>query len=75
VSDTATISGAVDSLILVTNLSALRKPDLSEFKRVVESCPTTKLGFVLTDAQIEESTYGTRPYEGYDSGRARERVS
>jgi Mrp family chromosome partitioning ATPase len=58
VSDAVTLSAEVDSLFLVTNLTLLKRPIVRELKRVLHTCPTTKLGFALTGAETEELAYG-----------------
>ena len=49
------LSAGVDGLILVTRLKVLRRPMLRELARVLEACPTAKLGFVLTGAESDDT--------------------
>lgn len=73
VGDAMALSGYVDGLILVTRLSIIRRPTITELKRVLDAAPVAKLGFVLTGAELEEGygyadyTYRYR-YAGYASG-------
>ena len=59
VSDAMALTAKVDALLVVTKLSAIRRPALNELRRVMEHAPITKLGFVLT---------GVRAQEGYGYG-------
>jgi succinoglycan biosynthesis transport protein ExoP len=63
VGDAITLSGKVDGMLVVTNLAQSRRPMLNELRRVLESCPAEKLGFVVTGAHLEDGyAYG---YGGY----------
>src|SRR5438132_13565442 len=57
VSDTIALSAKVDALIVVTNLGVVRRPVLNELRRVLETAPVVKLGFVLTGVKADE-VYG-----------------
>jgi hypothetical protein len=46
----------------------MRRPILNELSRVLATCPTRKLGFVLTGAQAEGG-YGQGYYYYYSSER------
>jgi Mrp family chromosome partitioning ATPase len=61
VGDAMTLSSRIDALLLVTRLDVIRRPMLAEMRRLLQACPSSSLGFVLTDAHLEE-TYG---YAGY----------
>jgi succinoglycan biosynthesis transport protein ExoP len=61
VGDAMALSAQVDALIVVARLSIIRRPTLGELRRVLDTCPAAKLGFVLAGAELEEG-YG---YEGY----------
>ena len=63
VGDAITLSGKVDGMLVVTNLAQSRRPMLNELRRVLESCPAEKLGFVVTGAHLEDG-YGYG-YGGY----------
>jgi tyrosine-protein kinase len=54
VSDALTLSTAVDALIVVTRLDKVRRNILTELNRVLATCPTPRLGFVLTAAEQED---------------------
>jgi polysaccharide biosynthesis transport protein len=73
VGDGMVVSGHVDALIVVTRLSLIRRPSIGELRRVLDSCPASKLGFVLTAADLEEGYgYGTYAYSYYGSAAPRE---
>ena len=59
VGDAMALTAEVDGLVVVTSLSVLRRPTIKELHRVLGACPTAKLGFVLTGADLEEG-------DGYD---------
>ena len=59
VSDAMALTAKVDALVVVTKLSAVRRPALNELRRVMDHAPIAKLGFVLT---------GVRAQEGYGYG-------
>ena len=66
VGDAITLSGNVDAMIVAANLASTRRHLLSELKRVLDNCPPTKLGFVLTGANLEDGYgYGYYGYGGY----------
>ncbi len=64
VGDAITLSGKVDGIMVVSNTTQARRPMLNELRRVLESCPAEKLGFVLTGTHLEE-TYGYGYGYGY----------
>jgi hypothetical protein len=55
------LSTAIDALLVVTRLGVVRRPMLKELKRALDSSPAAKLGFVVTDAELEEG-YGYGRY-------------
>ena len=59
VSDAMALTAKVDALLVVTRMSAVRRPALNELRRVLDQAPVAKLGFVLT---------GVRAQEGYGYG-------
>jgi Mrp family chromosome partitioning ATPase len=66
VGDGLVLSAHVDALMVVTRLSLVRRPSLAELRRVLDSCPASKLGFILTAADLEEGYgYGTYAYSYY----------
>ena len=62
VGDTLALSQAVEGMVIVARLNRLRKPMLSEVKRLIDGTPVKVLGFVLTGADAED-TYGYAHYE------------
>jgi polysaccharide biosynthesis transport protein len=64
VSDAMTLSIVVDGAVIVVKAGSTRRQVLSELRRLLESSPSTQLGFVLTNAQAG-SEYG---YSGYGYG-------
>ncbi len=62
--DTIALSSRVDALLVVARLDILRRPMLTELKRVLDSCPPSKLGFVLAGADSEDG-YGYGYGYGY----------
>jgi tyrosine-protein kinase len=71
VGDAMALSSKVDALMLVTRMEKVRRPMLSELKRMIDSAPTRKLGFIVTGAEAEEG-YGYGYGYGYDYTRAYE---
>jgi tyrosine-protein kinase len=74
VGDALTLSKHADALLLIARLNLLRRPMINELHRMLASAPVEKLGFIVTDAQ-EEETYGYAGtyYGGYIETRQRER--
>jgi len=70
VGDGLVLSSKVDAVIAVTRMDVMRRPMLSELKRLLDTMPAKKLGFVVTGAESEES-YGYG-YGGYYYQRAYE---
>jgi Mrp family chromosome partitioning ATPase len=68
VGDALTLATKVSALLIVTRLPAMRRPILNELSRVLDTCPTRKLGFVLSGAQTEGG-YGQGYYYYYSSER------
>jgi polysaccharide biosynthesis transport protein len=66
VGDALALTTYVDGLLVVTSLRAIRPPMLDELRRVLTECPVTKLGFILTGADLE----GGYEYLTYRYGRA-----
>jgi succinoglycan biosynthesis transport protein ExoP len=64
VSDPIRLSAKVDALIVATNPRVARRPVLNELRRVLDSAPVVKLGFVLTGAKLDEA-YGYGSGYGY----------
>ena len=69
VGDAMTLSSRADGLILLTRLNTIRRPMLRELSRVLDSVPTTKLGYVVTGSQPEAGYSGGYGYGyGYSKG-------
>jgi len=67
VGDAMTLSARADGLIVLTRLTTARRPMLRELGRIVESAPTTKIGYVVTGARNEGAYSGGYGY-GYGKG-------
>jgi Mrp family chromosome partitioning ATPase len=67
VGDALALSARVDAIVLVSRLSIVRRPMLSEVRRLLEASPAPALGFVLTGADLEDAYdyAGYYPYRGY----------
>ncbi len=78
VGDGLVLSAKVDAIVAVTRMEAVRRPMVTELKRLLDTMPAAKLGFVVTGAEAEEA-YGAgyggyyyyRPYERRESGALR----
>ncbi len=64
VADALTLATRVDALVIVARLNYVRRPALLELARVLDSCPTPRLGFVATGAAHDEA-YGYGYGYGY----------
>jgi Mrp family chromosome partitioning ATPase len=64
VGDGLTLSAKVDAVIVVTRMEVVRRPMIAELKRLLETMPANKLGFVVTGAEAEEG-YGVGGYYYY----------
>jgi Mrp family chromosome partitioning ATPase/capsular polysaccharide biosynthesis protein len=69
VGDAMVLSAKVDALILAARIETVRRPMLAEVRRLLDTIPAFKLGFVATGAEAEEAYgygygygYGPRPY-------------
>ncbi|HEV7564989.1 MAG TPA: Wzz/FepE/Etk N-terminal domain-containing protein [Microbacteriaceae bacterium] len=71
VGDGLVLSAKVDAVMVVTRLDAMRRGMLTELKRLLDTMPAEKLGFIVTGADEEES-YGSG-YAGYYYARPYER--
>ena len=63
VGDALALSAKVDGVLVVTRMEVMRRPMLGELRRLLDTMPAAKLGFVVTGAESEES-YGYG-YGGY----------
>ena len=76
VGDGISLSGKVDGMLTVTNFATCRRPMLNELRRVLESCPAAKLGFVVTGTHLEDGYgygYGGYYYAPRSAAEQRER--
>jgi hypothetical protein len=62
VGDARVISATSDALIVATRLRAVKRATVEELRRALGTCPTLKLGYVVTGAELEEG-YG---YGGFE---------
>jgi Mrp family chromosome partitioning ATPase/capsular polysaccharide biosynthesis protein len=68
VGDGLTLSAKVDAVIVVARMEVVRRPMLSELRRLLDTMPANKLGFVVTGAESEEAYgYGYGGYAYYRS--------
>jgi capsular exopolysaccharide synthesis family protein len=54
-SDAVALAGKVDAVIVVAGLSHVRRGSLEELRRILDSTPVTKLGFVLTGVPMDDA--------------------
>ena len=71
VGDAMTLSGKVDGIVIATSAQSAQRPLLKELRRVIESCPAERLGFVLTGVEHEDGYAGTYYGYGYPSEESR----
>jgi succinoglycan biosynthesis transport protein ExoP len=69
VGDAMVISAKVDAMIIAARIETVRRPMLAEVKRLLDTSPAMKLGFVATGAESEEGYGGDYGY-GYGYGYA-----
>ena len=53
--DAMATSAAVDAIVIVLNMERLRRPVLRELRRVLDSIPIRKIGFVVAGAELGSS--------------------
>jgi succinoglycan biosynthesis transport protein ExoP len=70
VGDAMTIATRTDALILVVGLNQASRATLAETRRVLEACPTLKLGFIATGIKLTE---GGTHLRGFRSAFTRKR--
>ncbi|MGH2883791.1 MAG: CpsD/CapB family tyrosine-protein kinase, partial [Solirubrobacteraceae bacterium] len=76
VGDGLTLSSKADAVIVVTRMEVMRRPMLTELKRLLDTMPANKLGFVVTGAEAEEDYgYGYGGYHYYRPYERREKSS
>lgn len=78
VGDAMTLSRHVDALMVVTRMNVVRRPMVSELRRLLDASPARKLGFLVTDAGGEEGygyggygRYGQATHESVEEPRTR----
>ncbi len=64
VGDAMALTAKVDALVLVSRLNVLRRPMVTELRRLLSNAPAVALGFVLTGAHLEDS-YESVGYYAY----------
>jgi succinoglycan biosynthesis transport protein ExoP len=79
-SDAVALAGKVDAVIVVTGLAQVRRGALEELKRILDSAPVAKLGFVLTGVPMEDAYRHVYAANGHGNGAGvpggqRQRVS
>ena len=72
VGDPMSLSAHVDAVLVVCRMDILRRPILTELRRVLDASPARKLGFVVTGAGGEEG-YGYGYGSSYYYSRAETR--
>jgi receptor protein-tyrosine kinase len=76
VADAITLAAKVDGIIVLTRLGIVRRRMLDELRRVLGSIPAAKLGFVVTEANLEANSkhgYGYGYGYGFEEVAAEER--
>jgi polysaccharide biosynthesis transport protein len=69
VGDAMVLSAKVDAMLLATRMEKVRRPMLTELRRMIETSPARVLGFVVTGAEAEEGYgYGFGYGYGYAYG-------
>jgi non-specific protein-tyrosine kinase len=71
VGDAMVLSSVVDGIVAVARLSLIRRPAVGELRRVLDNCPSSKLGVVVTAAELEEGYGGYGYGYGYGYGTRR----
>jgi Mrp family chromosome partitioning ATPase len=64
VGDAMSLSRRVDAVLVVCRMNVVRRPTLTELRRVLDASPAEKLGFVLAGAENEDG-YGYRTRARY----------
>jgi succinoglycan biosynthesis transport protein ExoP len=66
-SDGLTLSEKVDAMVVVCRLNTIRRPMLTELRRLLDASPAEKLGFVAAEAEAEDE-YGYGHGYGFGYG-------
>jgi succinoglycan biosynthesis transport protein ExoP len=72
--DAMATSAAVDAIVLVVRMDLLRRPILRELRRVMDSIPTRKIGFVAAGVELGAS-YSNNVMHYRQSRRSRKRAA
>lgn len=78
VGDAMTLSSRVDGIVLLTRLNVVKRPMLRELRRLLDSAPARKLGYVVTGTRRGgkyADGYGYGYSYGYDEREARGAVN
>ena len=80
VSDAMALAAKVDAVVVVTRLGVVKRSALDELRRVLDSAPVAKLGFILTGVPASDTYgygygYGATINGMSSKGRKKERVS
>lgn len=67
VGDTLMLSIGVDAILLVVRATSVRRSDLAEVRRLVETFPAPTIGYALTDTEAPPDMYGYGYVYGSDS--------
>jgi Mrp family chromosome partitioning ATPase len=69
--DAMALSANVDAILVICRLNLVRRPMLTELKRLLDASPARRLGFIVTGAEREGGYaygygygYGGRPDQG-----------
>src|SRR2546430_5291526 len=54
VGDAMAIATAADAVVVVTELNQIRRVTLAETRRILETCPAHKLGFIRSEEHTSE---------------------
>jgi capsular exopolysaccharide synthesis family protein len=74
VAETIALGSVADAVVVLTRVGTASRPLLLEMRRVLDSLPAKKLGFVVTDAAHEEFDYRAQAYYYGYTPRGRSRV-
>jgi succinoglycan biosynthesis transport protein ExoP len=75
VGDGLVLSAKVDAVLVVTRMDVLRRAMLVELKRLLDTMPAHKLGFIVAGAETEDDYgYGYGGYRYYRPAKDREKI-
>ena len=61
VSDTIELTGKVDAVVLIARVGAVQNSALEDARRILDSSPVAKIGFVATGVEREAGGYEPLP--------------